>query len=121
MVDHEDSLKKACGSDKELYNSLNTLGLFLNPQDQKEIDTHLDKVKQLEKGGKPSEDARYAYRILIRLGLQLNQPEIVKKYAEKEAKFAKDKNYLGLFIKKPGDASSAAKKYYEKILAKTSQ
>lgn len=116
LIDHDSALKETCGSDTELFESLNTLGLFLKPQNESEIDTYKAKAKQIEENG-GKENAGYAFRILIRLGLQLGHPKLVKEFATKELSISPESTYLNPLMKRFNDAIVIAKKYYELTFA----
>lgn len=106
-------LRGFCENDEEMYRAFRTLGLFLDPAriKQKTEEFVMQTETEERDSSIPSENARHLYRILMRLALARNDPNILRKYAEKENHFFHEKVYTP-FIIECEKAVRIAQRYY---------
>ena len=109
----DEKLKKICSDNDKLYRSLNTLGLFLKPEniEQKEKEI-IVKITHIEKNPKTVDDLESLYRILMRYYLYTGSKDSLVKYAQKEKKLLKNEEYISI-IKSPSVAIGKVKEYYK--------
>lgn len=108
-------LRELCGDDEKMYGALKTLGLFSEPtRITEKLEHFVDKAKEVEKGFQtPVAEARYLYRIIMRLALYYGRHDVLEEYAQKENRFLTDKSYEPI-IKEAEKAIDIVQKYYTK-------
>lgn len=108
-------MKEICGENWKVYEALKTLGLFSEPtRITEKLEYFLDKAQEVEKGSKtPVAEARYLYRIIMRLALFYGRHEALRQYTAKENYFLTDKIYEVL-VNEAEKAVDVVKRYYGK-------
>lgn len=108
-------LRELCGGDEELYSALSHL-MFLDP---KKIHSRIENLlldAQEYEAKRNNLRAELSYRIAGGISLYTGDPDGVRKHFSKAASLGGDgRPAYAILARRPGDAVSVAKKYYENM------